>query len=252
MKKTLDEASATEHQPDGWCFPFCPEPGGGVDWPAAEAAFPWLAALAGCPQDPTFHAEGDVLVHTRMVCDALVADTRWAALPRPERSVLFAAALLHDVAKPACTVEEGGRISSRGHALRGTHVARRELYTSDDPLGSGGLPAPFAFREQVCGLVRHHGLPLTLLQKDAPERAVLLASQTARCDWLALLAEADVRGRVCRGDAGRGLLERVALFRELAREQRCESGPRGFPSDHSRVVYFEDRGRDPAYQATDE
>lgn len=231
---------------DDWTFPHCPQPGAPIDWPAAEVAFPWLAGMAGCPQDPAFHAEGDVLVHTRMVGDALVADPRWQALPPAERSILFAAALLHDVAKPKCTMrEQDGRISSKGHALKGTHAARRLLYASDDL-----PPAPFAMREAVAGLVRHHGLPLTLLDKPSPTRAIILASMTARCDWLALLAEADVRGRTC-ADAAL-LLDRVALFRDFAREHGCESAAFRFPSDHSRVVYFEKGDGDPTYHAYDD
>lgn len=28
------------------------------DWAALEEAFPWIARLRGCPQDPVHHAEG--------------------------------------------------------------------------------------------------------------------------------------------------------------------------------------------------
>ena len=35
------------------------------------AHFPELAALAGCPQDPEWHPEGDVFAHTGHCCDAL-------------------------------------------------------------------------------------------------------------------------------------------------------------------------------------
>src|SRR5437667_10891450 len=97
-----------------------PPPSWALDWPAIEERFAWMRALGSCPQDPTYHAEGDVLANTRLVAEALVASGAWRALPAPERSILFAAALLHDVGKPACTVvEAGGTITSRGHARRG-------------------------------------------------------------------------------------------------------------------------------------
>ena len=32
---------------------------------------PWARHMAACPQDPHWHAEGDVWTHTRMVCAEL-------------------------------------------------------------------------------------------------------------------------------------------------------------------------------------
>ena len=95
---------------------------------------------------------------------------------------------------------------------------------------------PFNEREQIAALVRHHGLPLWFLDKPDPARAVVAASLTARLDHLALLAEADVRGRIC---ADRDeLLARVALFRQFAAELGCLHQPYPFASDHARFVYF--------------
>jgi hypothetical protein len=103
-----------------WTFLLCPAPPSwALDWPAIEERFAWVRALSGCPQDPTYHAEGDVLAHTRLVAKALVASEAWRALPAPERSILFAAALLHDVGKPACTVVEAGVGRSRRAGTRG-------------------------------------------------------------------------------------------------------------------------------------
>jgi predicted kinase len=231
-----------------WAFPFCPEPPGWpLDWPAIESAFEWVRAMAGSPQDPLWHAEGDVLVHTRMVCEALVASDEWRRLGPEERSIVFAAALMHDVAKPACTREENGRITSRGHARKGAHLARMVLWRLRPDDNSEQF---FRCREAVVALVRHHGLPLAFLDRPDPQRAVIEAGQTARCDRLALLAEADVRGRECRDR--RELLDRVGMFREFARENRSLDGPRAFASDHSRFVYFHKAGASPHYEAFDD
>ena len=41
---------------------FCPEaPSWTVDWAALTETFAWVRNMAGCPQDPVYHAEGDVL-----------------------------------------------------------------------------------------------------------------------------------------------------------------------------------------------
>jgi hypothetical protein len=84
--------------------------------------------MRGCAQDAVFHAEGDVWIHTRMVCEAMAALPVWCALPEGDRQVVFAAAVLHDQAKPSCTREENGRITSRGHSVRGAINARRILW----------------------------------------------------------------------------------------------------------------------------
>jgi predicted kinase len=215
---------------------FCPRaPSWAVDWAGLNERFPWVRNLAGCPQDPVYHAEGDVWVHTRMVCEALAGMPAWRSLPDGERQAVFAAALLHDVAKPACTrTDPGGRITSRGHSRRGAILARQILWR---------LGVPFAVREQVAALVRHHQVPYYLVDRPDAQRLAVEVSQTARCDRLALLAEADVRGRVC-GDWQR-LLDNVALFVEFCREEDCLSAPRAFASDHGRFLYFRSPRRHP-------
>jgi predicted kinase len=223
-------------------FPFCPRPPRWrIDWAAIEDAFPWVRRLADCPQDPVYHAEGDVWTHTRMVGEALAEMPGFRARPPAERAVLFAAALLHDVAKPMRTALEGDRLTARGHAWRGAIEARRILW---------GIDAPFAAREQVCALVRWHQHPFFLIERDDARRQAIEISQTARCDLLALLAEADARGRV--GAGQERLLENTALFAEYCREQGCLDRPYAFPSDHARFLYFRRPDRDPDYAAHDD
>jgi putative nucleotidyltransferase with HDIG domain len=226
-----------------WSFPHCPsQPNGSIDWVALEAEFEWLRALSACPQNPLYHAEGDVLIHTKLVCEALVDLPAWRSLPAIERSVLFAAALLHDVAKPAATqVESDGTISSKGHVLQGAKMAQQILWD---------MNVPFQPREAIVSLVKYGSLPLWFWDKPNPERAVIKASQIMRCDMLALLAEADVRGRYC-SDRPQ-LLERINFFREFALELDCFDRPRVFPSAHSRFVYFQKDDGNPDYEAYDD
>src|SRR5262245_48764797 len=83
-----------------------------IDWRTIADTFEWFRRLDGCPQDTVYHAEGDVQIHTRMVCEALVADPRWREAQPEARTSLFWAALLHDVAKPECTrVAADGRVT---------------------------------------------------------------------------------------------------------------------------------------------
>jgi predicted kinase len=223
-------------------FAQCPQPPAWqLDWRSLRDEHAFVRRMRECPQDPVYHGEGDVETHTRMVCESLVSNTRWRELAVREREILFAAALLHDVAKPFTTRHEAGRITSRGHARRGSIFARMLLWE---------MNIEFAAREQIAALVRYHMTPFHLLERDDNQRTLYRVSQSARCDYLGILADADARGRIA-PDRAR-LTEAVALFAEYAREQKCLTSPRAFPSDHSRFLYFRKEDRDPDYTAYDD
>lgn len=67
-----------------------------VDWAACLDAFPQLERAKTTPQDPLYHAEGDVWTHTQMVVTELLQDSDYAGLMAEEREIVFLAALLHD------------------------------------------------------------------------------------------------------------------------------------------------------------
>ncbi len=199
-----------------------------LDLPSLQAAFPELAALEGCEQDPAWHGEGDAWTHTQMVVRALVESNDWQNLPADDRAILFYAALFHDLAKPETSRREDGRIRSPRHAVNSAHRARWML-------ADAGLP--FGQREATVQLIRRHSAPLHLLDKNDPARAVITLSQTLRCDWLAMLARADVRGRIA--DDLDAKHESIDLFLEQCRLEGCINGPKAFASDHTRFRYFQ-------------
>ncbi|QYO67047.1 hypothetical protein [Leptolyngbya sp. 7M] len=83
------------------------------EWGAIRQLFPELQALVGVPQEPDWHPEGDVDVHTLMVVDEarrLIDD-----LDYPRQVTVMLGALAHDFGKPATTEFIDGRIRSRGH-----------------------------------------------------------------------------------------------------------------------------------------
>jgi predicted kinase len=194
------------------------------DWTLIESQ-DWVQPMRECPQDPEYHAEGDVWTHTRMVVDALLALPEFGDLDDREQSILLYAALLHDVAKPACTREENGRIVSPGHAKTGEKIARDILWDCD-----------FEFRESVCALVRFHGLPLWGLEKPNPVRAAILAGWRVRNELTCMLAKADVRGRI--GTSKDDLMYRLELYRELCADNGCLRQNRLPEGAHSRFRYF--------------
>lgn len=225
-----------------YSFPWCPSPPDFiVNWEGIHQEFDWVRAMSGCQQEPTYHGEGDVWIHTKMVCEAMAANRQWQSLEPPERAVVFAGALMHDVAKPVCTRVEDGRLTSRGHSKRGEIMTREILWR---------LSMPMLMRERVVNLVRYHQAPFFLLDRPHSQRMLFAMSQTTRCDHLALVTEADARGRIC-ADQQR-LLDNIALFTQYSAEQECLSRPRPFPSDHSRFLYFRREDRAPDYLAFDD
>lgn len=216
-------------------------PGWSLDWPAVSEALEDVERLKGCPQSPEFHGEGDVWVHTLMVCEALTAEPEWRALPPGQRRTLFWTAVLHDIGKPATTRIDGDRITSRGHSRRGAIMSRVLLWR---------LGMPIAERETIACLIAHHLVPFHLFERGDPVRLVSRISLAARCDWLALQARADANGRIA-PDLQR-LNDEVSMFRTFAEEQGCLADPFAFASDHSRFEYFRRPDRDPAYRAYDD
>ncbi|MEW6282361.1 MAG: HD domain-containing protein, partial [Candidatus Eremiobacterota bacterium] len=150
-----------------------------VDWDELNRRHPFLRPMRDCPQDPEYHGEGDVWVHTRMVLEALASSGRWRSLPAHERAVVWTAAVLHDVAKPACTRPgPGGRLTSAGHSRRGAIMAREILWRQG---------AEFALREAVAALIRYHMIPFWVMEREDSLRTLLEVSQSARCDHLSIL-----------------------------------------------------------------
>jgi len=232
-----------------WVFPWTPKPPGWeIDWDGIRAWSPLIAALDGCPQDPKWHAEGDVGTHTRMVCESLAGDPRWRKLPALDREILFAAAVLHDVGKPPRTrAGDDGAVTSRGHTLTGARVARELLWHTP---GARIVPPPLDVREQIAALVRWHALPEFLVERESPRRAVIEASMTARTDLLALLAECDIKGRISRNSVEAP--DRIAIFRDCCAENQCWARPYPFPSAHSRFDFFQTEREDPEREVYDD
>ncbi|CAK9888701.1 MULTISPECIES: AAA family ATPase [Pseudomonas] len=210
-----------------------PSPGRAVDYPALLEAIPSLRALAATIQDPVYHQEGDVWTHTMMVVDALLADPVYQRANPEQQFVLFYAAVLHDIAKPSCTVidEITGKVGQPGHSRRGAVDARILLWQAG---------VPFDLRETICRIINVHQLPFFALAGDKSGRS---AEQILhRLSWelpvwmLCAVASADMQGR---GFAGKqGVLDDIEVFRLLAEDEGCLDQPKAFADDYTRRSYF--------------
>ena len=155
------------------------------DWNSLEQQFGWVRDMNQVPQHTVHHAEGSVAVHTRMVLEALLRQPAYPMLPEQEREILWAAALLHDVEKRSTSVDEGnGQVTSKNHAKRGETTVRTLLYRD--------IPAPFNIREHIASLVRHHGLPIWLMEREDPLKRACEASLRLDTSLLKQLTVADI------------------------------------------------------------
>lgn len=179
--------------------------------------FPELDALIGTPQDPEWHPEGDVWVHTLMVVDEAAA----ARAGQDDDAALMFGALCHDLGKPETTVEAGGHIRSPAHDARG--VERTTAFLRR-------MRAPGPLVEQVAALVKHHLAPVSFIKNGASARgyrrlARQLQAAGVSLELLVRLARSDHLGRTT-DEARARRFEAGDAFAARARELLVErQGP---------------------------
>ena len=115
-----------------------------------ERHFPQIAALHGIRQDPQWHPEGDVHVHSGLAADQAARLADEAGLTGTDRFVVVMAALAHDFGKVTHTQwPHGGRITSHGHAAAGVEPAQALLRSIGCPEGTAARIVPLV-REHMC------------------------------------------------------------------------------------------------------
>ena len=155
-----------------------------------DQLFPELKALVGCEQEPEWHPEGDVWVHTLQVIDQ--ARQRIDDLDFADQLWVMLGAVTHDFGKPATTAFLDGRIRSMNHEEEG--VAPAEAFL--DRLNIHSI-AGKDVRAQVLGLVAHHLKPgmLYKVREELTDGAFRRLAQKANLELLARVAKSDCLGR---------------------------------------------------------
>lgn len=150
--------------------------------------FPEIEALQGVPQEPEWHPEGDVYVHTMMVLDE-AAKQRTGDLEF-DLPLMFGA-LAHDFGKPMATEEIDGKITSRGHEEAGVAPANAFMQR---------MKAPLTLTKQVETLVSFHLRPAILPNTGGGRKGYRklgreLDEGGVSPDLLVAMSKADVLGR---------------------------------------------------------
>jgi tRNA nucleotidyltransferase (CCA-adding enzyme) len=182
-----------------------------LEWRMLPAVAPELLPLAGTPQDPDWHPEGDVWIHTLQALDQAAALRN--GLDRPRALAVMLGTLCHDLGKPATTKLEEGRLRSRGHEEAGIAPTLALLERWNVHTLSG-----YDVRAQVIGLVAHHLKPGQLYDERARVSDGAIRRLAAKCepDLLYRVAKADCLGRAP------GRFEPVAMEWFLAKVRQLE------------------------------
>lgn len=154
-----------------------------LDAMEAISHFPELEALKAVPQEPLYHPEGDVWIHTLLCIDAMAAQRCGDA---KEDMILMFAVLCHDFGKPATTATIDGRIRAIGHEIAGLEPTRTFLSRLSDEQ---------QLFETVLPLVEHHLKPVQFFSQGAKSAAIRRLSTRVNLQRLVAVARADFLGR---------------------------------------------------------
>jgi predicted kinase len=83
------------------------------------------------------------------------------------------------------------------------------------------------------------------IEKPDPAKAVIMASLEVNPQWLALLARADVLGRICNDQTE--MLYKIDCFEAFCREQNCWGKARSFETDEAKMYYMQHEDAYPDY-----
>lgn len=229
-------------------FPFYTSNPDELQWEAITEYYLWIKDMLTVEQDHIWHSEGNVNIHTMMVTKELLRMEEFHQETEQARHILFQSALMHDIEKRSTTVKEWNEeeqrecISAPKHAKKGEYTTRSLLYQN---------AVPFEIREQICKMVRWHGVPIWTIEKNDPTKTVLETSLHLPNKWLSLLARADVKGRICKDE--KDLLFRINLFDEICKENEVWDTPYKFKSDLGKFLYFADKNKIyPEYEPYDD
>ncbi len=145
--------------------------------------FPELEALIGVEQEPKWHPEGDVWIHTMMVIDSMAMFR--SGDDREDLKLIFAS-LCHDFGKATTTKRIDGRVRALGHEEAGVKptISFLQKLTNEQK-----------FIDEVVPLVRYHLLPSQFFAQKSSSKAVRRLSTKVNIEELVLVAKADFLGR---------------------------------------------------------
>ncbi len=173
---------------------------------------PLLHELEGTPQDPEWHAEGNVLIHTQMVLDETykLLDADLNGISPARRAALVMGSAFHDIAKPTTTKER--EIDGRIRLVCPRHELQGRSYLALQLAGTMRFP----LLNSVMALTGYHNALKKLVLRNQSPGAYRRLSRVVDLELIYWLEVADIRGRECRDKETQ--LEHLEMFRMFAEE----------------------------------
>ncbi len=211
-----------------------------IDWELITKGIlnPYYNDMQNTPQEAKWHQEGNVLVHTKMVCEQLIKLNEYKMLSKVQKLEVFLATLFHDIGKIKCTKLIEGEITSPNHAIIGSLMLREYLWKE---LHLSGTKDYQNFRETICLIVKYHTNPI-YVGKDSNEKRVIKMSinnelaKDFTLELLSIVSKADILGRIS-NDTEEQLLY-LERFIHIANSLRCFQKSFNFTNDLTKFKYF--------------
>ena len=175
--------------------------------------FPLISEMEATPQDPEWHAEGNVRIHTEMVIEEAYEVVADHGLKGDVALALILSAALHDVGKTLTTREEKQqgriRITSPRHAARGRSYAALRI---------SALGLKRSVMDLVLAGIGHHHDPRKLVSRRQRSNGRYWRLARIVDPWFIYLLEiADLKGRT-NVDKGNIAFDTLGLFKLAAEE----------------------------------
>lgn len=176
---------------------------------------PLLLKLEETEQDPEWHAEGNVFIHTNMVIDEMYKIFEEKDLSLSDKYILLMSAIFHDIAKPLVSkwkeVLGVNRLTAKGHEYDGMSYLFYKFLELDLTESES---------RQILDLVGYHQMPKLLVVKEGyTQWDYKWLTKTTRGELFYLLELADMRGRETLEYEEQ--LEYMELFKLYAQEYNC-------------------------------
>lgn len=165
---------------------------------ALKSSISLLDALKDTPQDPEWHAEGDVHIHSRMTLEALYKEIQSYEQSAPclspeERMILIISTAFHDIAKALTTQE--AEIDGKLRIVSPHHAPRGRSYLSSLLIPLGLNPQHI---ESIFSLIGFHHHPRKILKRSTEKYGAYWSlDRQVPSKLLNLLCLADLKGRIC-------------------------------------------------------
>jgi len=184
-----------------------------------------LIDMENCEQDKTFHSEGNVLIHTKLVLEEV---EKLTDINEKDKELLRWLAFFHDIGKPYCSIEEDDYIRSHGHSRIGYHITRKLLEKVDI--------LSFEDKLQIINLVKYHGDPNFVINKKNPEYEIIKMSMDVNMKLLYHFALCDTLGRIA--PDYKEFVDNIECFKIIAQDLNCFEKPYQFQSDIAKYNYI--------------